>query len=123
MIALAMLLATAAADPVVGTWEGTSLCQIKPSPCHDEHVVYHITNTAPRSYRIEAYKVVDGQEQYMGPIDMTLDISGQLLSGSNRDRSGTDHPWVFAVRGTHMSGKALTAPSGQIFRLIEIDKR
>jgi hypothetical protein len=30
---------------------------------------------------------------------------------------------LFTVRGTHMSGKALTAPGGQIFRLIEIDKR
>jgi hypothetical protein len=123
MIAFAMMLAAVAGDPVAGTWEGTSLCQIKPSPCHDEHIVYQIKSVGPRAYRIEAYKVVAGHKQYMGPIDMTLDASGQLLSGSNRDRAGVDHPWLFTVRGTHMSGKALTAPGGQIFRLIEIDKR
>ena len=123
MIALLMLLAAVAGDPVAGTWEGTSLCQIKPSPCHDEHVVYKITGTGPRSYRIEAYKVVGGQEQYMGPLDMKLDAAGQRLDGSNTDRSGVVHPWLFTIRGTHMSGKALTAPGGQVFRLIELDKR
>ena len=85
--------------------------------------MYHIRGTGPGAYRIEAYKVVGGQEQYMGPIDMTLDASGQLLSGSNRDRLGIEHPWLFTLRGTHMSGRALTAPAGKIFRLIEIDKR
>ena len=123
MIVLAILLAAAAADPFAGTWEGTSLCQIKPSPCHDEHVIYRIKSTGPRAYRIEAYKVVGGQEQYMGPLDMKLDAAGQRLDGSNTDRSGVVHPWLFAIRGTHMSGKALTAPGGQVFRLIELDKR
>src|SRR5436189_4771434 len=103
MIALAILLAAAGADPVAGTWEGTSLCQIKPSPCHDEHVVYKIKTTGPRSYRIEAYKVVGGQELYMGPLDMTYDASKHLLSGSNRDRAGVEHPWLFTIRGAHMS--------------------
>jgi hypothetical protein len=123
MIAAAILLAAAAADPVAGTWEGTSLCQIRPSPCHDEHVVYRFRKTAPRQYTLGAYKVVGGQEQYMGPIDFTFDASGRLLSGSNRDRAGIIHPWLFTVRGTHISGKALTAPGGAVFRLIEVDKR
>ena len=123
MIAVAMLLAAAAADPVVGTWEGTSLCQIKPSPCHDEHVVYRFAKTGTRQYRLEAYKVVNGQEQDIGPIDFSLDASGNLLSGSNRDRAGIVHPWLFTLRGTHISGKALTGPNGQVFRLIEVDKR
>ena len=123
MIALAILLAAAAADPVAGTWEGTSLCQIKPSPCHDEHVVYKIKTMGPRSYRIEAYKVVGGQEQYMGPLDVKLDASGLHLDGSSTDRSGTVHPWLFTIKGKHMSGKALTGPGGQVFRLIEVDKR
>jgi len=123
MIALAILLAAVAADPVAGTWEGTSLCKIKPSPCHDEHVIYRIKGTGPRAYRIEAYKVVGGQEQYMGPLDMKLDASGHRLDGSNTDRSSAVHPWLFTVSGTHMSGKALTGRGGQVFRLIEIDKR
>jgi len=123
MIGAVFLFAAAAADRVAGTWEGTSLCQMKPSPCHDEHVIYRIKKTAPRGYRIEAFKVVGGQEQYMGPLDMRLDASGHHLDGSNTDRSGVVHPWLFIVNGTHMSGKALNGPGGQVFRLIEIDKR
>jgi len=33
------------------------------------------------------------------------------------------HPWLFTIRGTHIGGKALTGPNGQVFRLIEVDKR
>ena len=122
MIAAAMLLAATAADPVAGTWEGTSLCQIKPSSCHDEHVIYRFAKTGARQYRLDAYKVVNGQEQYMGPINFSLDASGHELIGSNRDRAGVVHPWLFTVRGAHISGKALTGPNGQVFRLIEVDK-
>jgi hypothetical protein len=28
---------------LIGTWKGTSICQVKNSPCHDENVVYHIS--------------------------------------------------------------------------------
>ena len=28
---------------LIGTWKGTSLCQIKSYPCHDEQVVHHIS--------------------------------------------------------------------------------
>jgi hypothetical protein len=123
MIAVALLLAAAGADPIPGTWEGTSLCQVKPSPCHDEHAIYRIKKTSQRRYQIDAYKVVAGQEEFMGTLAVSLDASGHFLSGSNRDRAGLVHPWLFSVRGTHMSGKALTAPGGQVFRLIEVDKR
>jgi hypothetical protein len=123
VIAAALLLATASPDPVSGTWEGTSLCQVKPSPCHDEHVVYRIRATGVRRYRIDAYKVVAGEEQFMGPLDMVLDASGHALSGSNRDRAGVDHPWLFTIARDHMTGKALTAPGGKVFRLIDLKRR
>lgn len=123
MIAAAVLLAAATADPVAGTWEGTSLCQVKPSPCHDEHVIYRIKTTGPGRYTIDAYKVVAGQEQFMGSLDMLLDPSGHELAGSNRDRTGVIHPWLFSIQGNHMSGKALSSPGGRAFRLIEVTKR
>jgi hypothetical protein len=28
---------------LIGTWKGTSICQVKNSPCHDEVVVYRIS--------------------------------------------------------------------------------
>jgi hypothetical protein len=123
MIAAALLVAAVSPDPIVGTWEGTSLCQVKPSPCHDEHVVYRVNALEKGLYRVAAYKVVGGQEQFMGPIDLKLDSSARTLAGSNRDRSGVDHPWIFTISGNHMSGRALTAPNGQVFRLIEVTKR
>ena len=83
---------------MAGTWEGTSLCQIKPSPCHDEHVIYRIKTTGQRSYSIDAYKVVGGQEQYMGPLDMLLDRPATNLPARTRDRSGVVHPWLFTSK-------------------------
>ena len=123
MIAALFLAAAVAADPIAGIWEGTSLCQIKPSPCHDEHVVYRFKKIAPQHYTLDAYKLVNGREQFMGATNFTLDAAGRQLSGSNTDRSGAVHPWLFTVKGTHISGKALTAPNGQVFRLVEVDKR
>jgi hypothetical protein len=120
---VAILLAVSPVDPIVGTWEGSSLCQIKPSPCHDEHVVYRATRLGTGRYRIAAYKIVGGQEQFMGPLDVRFDASTHQLFGSNLDQSGSAHPWLFTVNGDHISGKALTAPGGQVFRLIELDKR
>lgn len=118
----ALALLVVAPDPVAGVWTGTSLCQIMPSACHDEQVVYRISATGPRRYRIEAYKLVAGKEDFMGALDMRLDSSGHL-TGSNRDRSGIEHPWLFTIRGKHMSGRALTSPGGAVFRLIEVSKR
>src|SRR4051795_3515436 len=106
----ALLLAVAPVDPIAGTWEGTSLCQVHPSSCHDEHVVYHVTRPAAGLYRVAAYKVVGGEEQFMGTIDFRVDAAAHQLSGSNVDRSGVSHPWLFTVKGGHISGKALAAP-------------
>ena len=67
------------------------MCQIKPSPCHDEHVVYKIKATGQRTYRIEAYKVVGGQEQYMGPLDMKLDRPSRRALPSIHGCSAATH--------------------------------
>ena len=121
MIAAAFLLAAASSDLIVGTWEGTSLCQVKPSPCHDEHVVYHISSLAKGGYQIAGYKVVGGQEQFMGNVDIALDRNNGNLSGSTIDRSGRSSSWNFVRQGNHMSGR-LTS-DGALFRLIEVTKR
>ena len=121
MIALLALLIAAPADPLVGTWEGTSLCQVKPSPCHDEYAVYRVARSGPRRYRFEGYKLVAGEEQFMGTLDL---IEGKgTLTGSNVDRSGAVRPWIFLLKGTHLSGRALTSVNGRTFRLIELDRR
>jgi len=119
MIAAAFLLA--AADPVSGTWEGTSLCQVKPSPCHDEHVIYRVKLTAPQRYRLDAYKVVAGKELFMGAIDLTFDPARNELQGKIVGNRGSSDVQL-TLKGVHLSGR-LTQDDGTLYRLIEVDKR
>ena len=121
MIAAALLLAAASPDPTVGTWEGTSLCQVKPSPCHDEHVVYHVTALGNGRYQIAGYKVVSGQERFMGNVEVGLDAKSGSLSGKTIDRSGRSSLWTFVRHNSHLSGRLIS--DGALFRLIEVTKR
>src|SRR3954447_24595514 len=121
MLLPAMWPAAAPADPVAGTWEGTSLCQVKPSACHDEHVIYRTTLIGPGRYKIDAYKVVSGKELFMGAIDVQLDparaqLDGPVMSGGQA--RGRLH---LALKGTHLSG-TMTLADGTLYRLIEADK-
>ena len=120
MIVAAMLLAAAAPDPVAGTWEGTSLCQVKPSPCHDEHVIYRVTSTAVRQYKFDAFKLVEGKELYMGTIDLTYDPARHSLSGAIAGQRGTATA-QFSLKADHLSGSMTL--NGQLYRLIEVDRR
>ena len=55
---------------VAGAWEGTSLCTVPNSPCHDEHVVLHIKADLKDSskFSIDADKIVNGEEEFMGTL-------------------------------------------------------
>ncbi|HKW09118.1 MAG TPA: hypothetical protein VJO33_01995 [Gemmatimonadaceae bacterium] len=53
----------------VGTWRGTSVCLVRPSPCNDEIVVYRIARAkAADTLTIDARKIVRGEEQEMGVL-------------------------------------------------------
>ena len=122
MIAALLLFAANPADPIAGTWEGTSLCQVKPSPCHDEHVIYRATRTAPQRYRIDAYKRVAGQEQFMGPIDVTFDPAAGQLAGPVGNPGKAMGQLRLNLHGVRLSGR-MTLADGTLYRLIEVDKR
>ena len=121
MIFAAILLAAAAPDPVSGTWEGTSLCQVKPSPCHDEHVIYRVTMTAPLHYRVDAYKVVAGKELFMGMIEFTYDPTRGELHATVVGNRGSSSAQL-TLKANHMSGN-MTLGDGTLYRLIEVDRR
>jgi len=71
---------TVTAQSFEGIWKGTSLCQIKNSPCHDEVVVYHISKDSNgKSYEVIANKIVDGKEDYMGTIPFTYDSKQKVF--------------------------------------------
>ena len=121
MIAAALLLAAASPDPIVGTWEGTSLCQVKPSPCHDEHVIYRLSFLQPRQYRIDAYKLVAGKEDFMGAIDVALNPAGSELDGPVMSAGQVRGELRLVLKGAHMSGRMIQA-DGTLYRLIEVTK-
>ena len=55
--------APAPAPSHVGVWRGTSLCQVRPSPCKDEIVVYRITRVnVSDTLSVDARKIVNEQE-------------------------------------------------------------
>src|SRR5215813_9683338 len=78
-------------DSIAGTWEGESVCTVRDSPCHDEHVVYEIArDTTPENnpdrlgprleWKIDAYKIVNAEKQFMGTIPCSLDEKKQALN-------------------------------------------
>jgi hypothetical protein len=121
ILALALLIA-APADLVAGTWEGTSLCQVKPSPCHDEHVIYRVKPSAPRRYRIDAYKLVAGQEEFMGAIDVTFDPAAGQLDGAVGKSGRPMGQLRLMLHGARLIGR-MTQPDGTLYRLIDVTKR
>ena len=55
---------------VVGAWEGESIRQVANSPCHDEHVIYEFAedNGAAGKVKMEGYKIVNSEKQWMGTL-------------------------------------------------------
>jgi hypothetical protein len=91
---------TARADPV-GTWRGTSLCQVRPSACHDESVVYRITRTTARdSLALDGRKIVNAAEVEMGVLGCRLEAPSAQLTCSI-----PDGVWQFTIRGDSLVGE------------------
>ena len=94
-VAVAALLASSASAQMpsqrstsatpVGIWRGTSVCLVRPSPCNDEIVVYRITRLkAADSLRLDARKIVRGEEQEMGILTCHLVPTNCLRLGRTR---------------------------------------
>ena len=58
------LVITANSQPnIAGLWSGTSICQIKNSPCHDEIAAYHASKIeGTNNFSFIMNKVVNGKE-------------------------------------------------------------
>ncbi len=85
----------------VGIWRGTSVCLVRPSACHDEIVVYRIAQTnAADSLRLDARKIVRGEEQEMGVL--TCRFTSQTGSLICAMPQGT---WQFRVHNDSLVGE------------------
>jgi len=109
---------TVRAQSFEGIWKGTSLCQIKNSPCHDEVVVYHISKDSNgRSYEVIANKIIDGKEDYMGTIPFTYDSKQKVFVSVDSVRNAR---WEFKITGSAMKGTLMY--KGDLFRIIDVKK-
>lgn len=98
------------ANPI-GVWRGTSTCLVHPSACHDEIVVYRITQAAARdSVSLDARKMVNAQEEEMGVLACGLTARGASLTCTMRNGV-----WRFAIRGDSLVGE-LRLPDSTKFR-------
>jgi hypothetical protein len=103
--------APAAASNPVGVWRGTSLCRVRPSPCHDEIVVYRITRVnASDSLSLDGRKIVHGQEEEMGVLGCRAAASGSQLTCTM-----SNGVWRFTIRGDSLVGE-LRLPDNTKYR-------
>ena len=103
---------------IIGTWKGTSLCQVKDSPCHDEIAMYHIMKGNQSGvYRFVMNKVVDGKEEDMGEIDYTYDAAAGTLTNIDEARKII---WKFTVKDKAMEGTLFY--KGRLYRIIKLAK-
>ena len=100
---------------LTGTWRGTSICQIKNSPCHDETVVYHISkNNAVDTFYVNASKIVNGVEEEMGILPFVYNEK------KNQFISTAYGIWTFNVEGTKLEGTLFVR--GELYRKITVSK-
>jgi hypothetical protein len=101
-----------------GIWKGTSICQIKSSPCRDENVVYHIAKSGKENLiEIKANKIVNGAEEEMGTIDFRYDPkTREIISVSQPNAI-----WKFKKDRNSISGTLMY--KGELFRIIQLTKQ
>lgn len=108
-------------DPVAGTWKGTSICQVKDSPCRDEIAIYHAEKLpGGKAYRLQMNKIMDGKEVEMGPLDFAYNESQQTLIAENSSAKGKGI-WHFKITGKTMHG-TLTIENNVLYRVIDLHK-
>ena len=109
-----------AKDNITGTWKGTSICQVKSSPCHDENVVYHISTAGnSKNYSIQASKIVNSVEDDLGTLAASYDETQHTLTVTMKDKRSS--VWLFKIDGKQMHG-TLTVDGKILYRLIELKK-
>jgi hypothetical protein len=110
-----------ASSPPIGNWEGESICTVANSPCHDEHVVYEIKpdETDHGKLDVSAYKIVNGEKQFMGTLNCRWKGHENVLSCHYRE----DDDWTFKLTGNEMKGELHIKKERQLYRKISVTKK
>jgi hypothetical protein len=123
--AAALVLATAPAEEILGTWRGTSTCVKNPDfpACHDEVVVYEFRKAASDggAVTLAAYKIVDGEKGLMGEMDFSYDAKqGAWISEFQTAR--VHGIWTFFVKGQAITGTLVDVPSKHLVRNVAVKR-
>lgn len=103
---------------ITGTWKGSSICQVKGSPCHDEIAIYHVSKTDKAlQFQFVMNKLVNGNEEDMGVLIYSFDTATNTLT-YNDDKRQT--AWKFTLKGKTMDGQLFY--KGQLYRIIHLEK-
>jgi hypothetical protein len=115
---------TKTANPLFGTWRGTSLCTPVRPACNNEIAVYHIA-ASPKSDTVAMTmnKVVDGKEVEMGgTLDYDVDTTTRTLTHEIESRDGTRGMFTFTWSGNNMTGTLIQLPGREVVRNIKLAK-
>src|ERR1043165_4229164 len=99
LIASILLLTTPPKVGFTGTWKGESLCTVRPSACHDEVVIYDVTEEKKSKLHWKASKIVEGEEKWMGTLECDYQASNQVALCSIPNGK-----WEFHADGDNMTG-------------------
>jgi hypothetical protein len=101
---------------LIGTWKGSSICQVRNSPCHDETVVYHISKKPGNdTFYIQANKIVNGIEEDMGILPCLFDEKRNLLRSTVNNNI-----WSFLLKKDELEGELVYQE--KLYRKIKLKK-
>lgn len=122
VICLAASSGVASNKEVLGAWEGESKCMVPDSPCHDEHVLYQITEDKkdPFQLNMDGYKIVDGAPDFMGTLTCHFQSKTGALSCTSSNKDKDD--WEFNVVGDAMTGRLLIDHGKTLYRRIAVHR-
>ena len=104
---------------IAGTWKGSSICQIKDSPCHDEIAVYHVfIIEGTDSLRFVMNKIVNNIEEEMGTTIFYFDAGKQTLVSKDPVRNAD---WNFHAEGKQMKGTLVY--KNRLYRVVDLRKQ
>jgi len=101
-----------------GVWKGSSICQVKNSPCHDENVVYYISKANKDNVlEIKGNKIVNGEEVEMGKIQFQYDPKTKQITSTSQPNS----IWKLERKQNVIEGTLYS--NNVLFRIIKLTKQ
>lgn len=112
------------ASELIGTWKGTSTCtdRVAAPGCRDEVVIYDFTAGEKKGVvHWQADKVVNGERQPMGEMDLLYDTGEQCWSATFTSPR-LSSVWCLTVDGTHLTGTGKLLPGKETIRKLDARK-